>query len=196
MGRLKEAVLAYDQALALNPGLVDARFNQAILVKLIAEQSPDESEPDPEDIERARADASTLDSTPDTSARPSESQLASARGVRTDEPGPSRADSAPDDSGRVDTGRIEAQSPSIQDVSAQSGGNHSSENHADLTSGEPMRQSESGADRQWTPEEVEAALARVPDDPGSLLRQRFRYEFEKRRWQQVHNTDAWERGMT
>lgn len=177
LGRLREAVAVYDQALALDPGLADARLNQAALLEFIAEEPNSKRETDHEKSERESRDRESAASF----ESPGPSPGSSASAEPSDAPEPANETVTRRDE-RAQTAPEENADASLSPTSAA--------RYSGPAFGGPLREHGSG-DHEWTPGEMEALLDRVPDDPTSLLRQRLRYEFEQSRWTRVQNTDAW-----
>jgi Ca-activated chloride channel family protein len=156
MGKLRDAVAAYDHALSRDLGFNEARLNRALIAKLIvieeAKREPDES---PSEA------PSNDDSSGETRERPGER-----------EPPPQRET----------TEQKAAETPAGQTNDGY---------QSALRAGGPVREIPEGASGSWNERRRDEWLSQIPDDPGSLLKQKFRIEFEKRRWRRVQNTDRW-----
>lgn len=204
-GRLDEAVSAYDRALALDPNLSDASHNRALVEQRQKQQPPpsdgkdgdgaseqtqggaarDNGEPGqsgPSDsgagdgaqnAERAQGEGSDGKSG-DADSKPSEGDAPSDAGGSN--AGGASADAAPADA-KADTANQQAVSDAMSQALAD--GDAGTDAARD---GGVEGAALSPAQRQQREQQqaVEAWLRRVPDDPGGLLRRKFRIEYERR----------------
>ena len=158
MGKLTEAVAAYDRALSRDLGLNEARLNRALIVKLI---KADVQEGPPREGSRETR-----------SGRPEETHSMAPRSEKQ-MPAPSKPEVVKRFPPKLST----EQAPGDDQSSLRPGG--------------PVREIPEGGSEQWDERRRSEWLSRIPDDPGSLLKQKFQIEFEKRRWKRVQNTDRW-----
>ena len=184
-GDLDAAIEAYDQALALNPDMEDAGANKVLLEQLKQQQEQEQqsSEESAEDSEESEQDQ---DSQPqDSQPQDSQSQDSQSQDSESQDQESESQESDPKDSDQQD--------PSEQESEAKEGESEESEeqqrereeqeaqeqeqNAPDLTK-EPTEE-ESEAEKQ-AQQELEQWLRRVPDDPGGLLREKFRYQSRQR----------------
>lgn len=170
-GRYEEAIAAYDQALRARPGMEDAIANRRAVEAAMRRRPP--SGP------RADADGEQQ------SGQPPQGPQA---GEPRQEPSPEDADGEPGSGGRPDD--APEREPEPADAQAQQ--------EADAAQRERMRRETrprqageeerpAAAEPAESPEARElreaneAWLRRVPDDPGGLLRAKFKLEHERRR---------------
>ena len=184
-GRLREALDAYDEALRRQPGMEDAVANRAVVEAALRRQLP-QGPGAPRQQAGADDERDGEDQPGDAQAAPEQAGQASreqppAQGQP--EPGddgePAQEDSPPppEDAGDQDAADA-AQRERIEQAlenAARAGGGDQTE-QAD---GDTPQERESDAEREQR-EAAEAWLRRVPDDPGGLLRARFRLEHERR----------------
>lgn len=178
-GRFAEAIKAYDRALELQPGMEDALANREVV------QAAMDRQPDGGGAPQDPGQQPDNPSSAGQSGRPGE-------GEPTGDPGQSEGQPEPGSEGDTD-------SPDPGDTGTPPPGGESGQDAADQAQRERMEQAL--ADRQdagepdsamaehapETPQERERRIAneawlrRVPDDPGGLLREKFRIEHERRR---------------
>ncbi len=183
-GQLEEALAAYDQALALEPGMEDAIANRELVQQALQRPPPDQGGGEPE------------------AGDGDEGQGESAQGGEGDgsEPPDAESDGSADPAdpadegaaGQQDAGRGESAEPPPEAADAQA------QQEADQALREQMQRAleqeqdadadAPGADAAGIEEAerraaADAWLRRIPDDPGGLLRARFRLEHERRRSQ-------------
>jgi Ca-activated chloride channel family protein len=151
LGRLDEAIAAYDEALERAPGMADAEFNRALVEQLKEQQEREQ-----------QGDAGETGESESSEEQPGES-----------------SETSEDQQGE-------------QGDSAEEGGEQDGE----------QRESEGGQDQErqapeyaesWSEEDAQAMeqwLRRIPDDPGGLLRRKFRNEHQ-RRGSPGDETEAW-----
>ena len=196
-GRLEEALGAYDQSLAANPRDADARFNRDLVKRLLDEQAQ-RSSPPPDASKGSGAedaqpepgsDGAAKDASPGDAGSDAEAQESSPGGADSDaqakdgSPGGADADA-----------QAKGASPGAQgeDPAAGSG---SSAAESEPERGDPARDAEvasgeprdgalpqaPGSARAPAPsakdQEMAQWMARLPDDPGGLLRERIRRDY-------------------
>lgn len=169
-GRYEEAIAAYDRALETRPGMEDAIANRRAVEAAMQRQPP----PGP------RADA-------DGDPRSGQPPQAPQDGQSRQEPS---AEDGDEDSGHGDPDDASEQAPEPADARSQE--------EADTAQRERMRRAQQpqrtgeearnaaaepaeSAEARELREANEAWLRRVPDDPGGLLRAKFKLEYERRR---------------
>lgn len=181
-GRYEDAIAAYDEALRLQPRMADALANKRAVEAALKRKPP----PSPRDNSRGdqkqqpdkgkpESNAGNPGSTgegedSDESASPSSPADTSRADAR--EPGKAAQPQAADEQRQRDADA--AQRKQMQ--RALEGNMHAQE--GEEVEGNPER-AESAADREQK-QANEAWLRRVPDDPGGLLRAKFRLEHERR----------------
>ncbi|WP_027071375.1 VWA domain-containing protein [Luteimonas sp. J29] len=182
-GRLEDALKAYDEALRRQPGMQDAIANRA-LVEAALRRDPPQGQGGPRqqpDAGNERdGDGQPGGSAPDPAQDAASGSDGEPRGEAEDPPepeGPQDAPEPPRQDGDGDQQQADAaQRERMQRALEEAG------QGAEDDDGRAVRedaQEAGGAERERR-EAVEAWLRRVPDDPGGLLRARFRLEHERR----------------
>ncbi|MDB9805112.1 VWA domain-containing protein [Porticoccaceae bacterium] len=178
-GDLDAAIEAYDQALAMNPEMEDAQANKELLEQLKQQQDSENSE--------------------DSESQENDSQDSQSQDQQSQDSQPQDADSEPQDSQDQQSQNQDSQQqdPSDQEPEAKQGEPDESEEKSqqeeaqreqqeakeqEQNAAEPTEE-ESEADKQ-AQQELEQWLRRVPDDPGGLLREKFRYQSRQRALEQ------------
>jgi Ca-activated chloride channel family protein len=179
-GKLRKALEAYDDALALDPDHADTKFNREIISKLLQQQPQQSGQSSDTNKEKTQGQ-------PDSSEE--REQTESARGSNDQQ----QQQNTQDQSGQ----------PTRQDNTPGQ-----NESNADSEQGKPQQltgQSEDGNDPQTdsnrTPQPADTTAAeqqqalnqwlkQVPDDPGGLLRRKFRHQFGQRT-EQSTETQQW-----
>ncbi|WP_149196264.1 VWA domain-containing protein [Luteimonas suaedae] len=169
-GRYEEAIAAYDQALQAQPGMEDAIANRQAVEAAMQRQPP--SGP--------RADA-------DGEQRSGQPPQAPQDGEPQQEPSTEEGDDAPGSGDRPDDAEqppepADAQSQQQADDAQRQRMRQASQprqvgDEERTAAAEPAETSEAREQREAS----EAWLRRVPDDPGGLLRAKFKLEHERRR---------------
>ncbi|MDB9948938.1 VWA domain-containing protein [Porticoccaceae bacterium] len=178
-GDLDAAIEAYDQALAMNPEMEDAQANKELLEQLKQQQDSENSE--------------------DSESQENDSQDSQSQDQQSQDSQPQDADSEPQDSQDQQSQNQDSQQqdPSDQEPEAKQGEPDEFEEESqqeeaqreqqeakeqEQNAAEPTEE-ESEADKQ-AQQELEQWLRRVPDDPGGLLREKFRYQSRQRALEQ------------
>jgi Ca-activated chloride channel family protein len=180
-GDLDAAIEAYDQALAMNPEMEDAKANKELLEQL--KQQQEQQQQDSEDSESQENDSQDQESQ-DSQEQPSQDQQSQ--------------DQQSQDQEQSDSQDSQQQDPSDQEPEAKQGEPDESEEQEskqeeaqreqqeakeqEQNAVEPT-EAESEAEKQ-AQQELEQWLRRVPDDPGGLLREKFRYQSRQRALEQ------------
>jgi len=209
-GRFDEAIAAYDRALQQAPDMADAKENRALIEQLKKQQDAQQSaQPDDDSArpprqpgddkadQRSDAPGQRDDSDPeplDTSNSGDDDSTQAGESGDPDEPAasPQSDDGKPGNdgasepsAGAQDTADTNAEQQAQQALSeavakalAEQGGSEAADGHP----GDKQAAALSPEQRQQREQEqaVEAALRRVPDDPGGLLRRKFVIEYQRR----------------
>ncbi|CAN5684330.1 VWA domain-containing protein [soil metagenome] len=182
-GRYEDALAAYDEALRLRPGMEDAVANKAAVEAAMQRKPP----PSPRDNSRGDRQQRPDQGQPQPNAGDPGGEGESAEGgqdgqPRAQPPEDATADSAQE--GEQDTPQpAEEARQRDADAAQRARIQRALENRTPDADGTPVEgapeRAESPADRERR-QANEAWLKRVPDDPGGLLRARFRLEHERR----------------
>jgi Ca-activated chloride channel family protein len=176
LGRYEEAVAAYDDALNVNPKMVDAAHNKAEVEKFLEQQQQQ-----PQNDENSQSPNS--DQTESGQADNSQSG-----DINDEQNGSKQAENNPEEQASPENG-TEAE----QNTQQQAGNNEDTDNPADeANTADQQTKPGSGSDepvvadaqQDTTDLEQQQAderwLRRVPDDPGGLLRRKFLYQYSQR----------------
>ncbi|TDK33871.1 tetratricopeptide repeat protein [Luteimonas terrae] len=173
MGRYDDAIAAYDDALARQPGMADAQANRAAVLAARDRKPPPGQGQDSRAHQQQRKNDDSQGQ-PGDQGEPAKGEQGTSdgRGTSPQPPPDSRKDPA------------DAGSPS--DAQAQREANAAQrERMQRALDGDPSNPPEdavaAGGEAGDEREQANAAwLRRVPDDPGGLLRAKFRLEYERR----------------
>ena len=182
LGRYPEALAAYDRALTEAPEHADAQFNKELVERELERQQAQQQQ------QRGQQDQKQEENK--DGQQPQEDGGQAAARERQAEPGqepqPEQGQEAPrqPEQGQ-ETERQSEEQPAQQQEAQQS----------------PGRQQAEQDDRQLarneslTPDEeqqaVEQWLRRIPDDPSGLLRRKFLYQYQQRRYQVDEDEKTW-----
>jgi Ca-activated chloride channel family protein len=168
-GDFASAIEAYERALALEPELEDAIFNRDLLEKLKQEQEQEEQSQEQQDQESSEQQQEQDSEQSDKNGDPSEQQ-------------PPAQDSEQQD----ESATPEEESEEESDEESESKEQQESENKQNESEQQAERQTsevEMSEEEKQEQREIDAMLRRIPDDPGGLLRAKFRYESQQRKQQ-------------
>lgn len=168
-GRYPEALAAYDQALEQDPQFDDARYNRALVERVLREQQRQQDDRRDGGSQRQSGGAGSGDSGQATE-RPQDRSAGESADNGRDGREPQAADSPRENP--------QADEPDTADAEANRGA------------------AETAADEQRTRDRerqqaLEQWLRRVPDDPGGLLRRKFLYQYERRARRGEAVTQPW-----
>ncbi len=153
-GQLEDALAAYEKALELDPDHEDAAFNKALIEQAQQDQQGESSENDNQESQ----EDSDQDSDQEQQQQ-SEGDSSDSEQSESDDPSQSEGE---------DGEQKEQDQQSSEDQSEEEAEAQQAEEEARESTDE-----QKAAMEQW--------LRRVPDDPGGLLRRKFKYETDKRR---------------
>lgn len=166
-GEFETAIDAYEQVLEIDPDNEDAAFNRDLIKQLQEQQQQQQSESDQQESSEQQGDGEESDSQSESQEQSADSQ--------------SQSDS---ESEEGDGSQRDEQQASDEDLEAL---------QEELRrAAEEAAEQEQQMAQQMTPEELEALrreqeqeqameqwLRRIPNDPGGLLRRKFRYQYQK-----------------
>jgi len=216
LGRLEDAVGAYDEALRLEPGMEDAIANREAVLKALEEQQQQsgDGEGEGEDQSESDSDGNSSGESSGESGENSESQ--EQQGDQQDGEG-EQADGEESDQQRNDGEQSEQDSfadaneqldqegelgdegedqDSPQSELGESGLDDAVEQadaNAQDQAGEETQGAEMEAEELSSEEQLAAEqwLRRIPDDPGGLLRRKFRYQYRRKPAPPTNDRQTW-----
>jgi len=179
MGEFESAVAAYEKAIELDPGAEDAIHNRDLIRELMQQQDSQEGE-DGDDQQSSEegggAQQSEGESESEDSSQQSEAGQAGEDSEESD--GSQREQEMSDDD-------LQALEEELQRA-AQEAEEQASEGEKELT----QAMAEAQRREQEQQQAMEQWLRRIPDDPGGLLRRKFRYQYQRQGRDQDGN-DLW-----
>ncbi|WP_438958619.1 VWA domain-containing protein [Porticoccus sp.] len=177
-GKLEEAIASYNRALALAPEMEDAQFNRELVEQLKQQQQnqrQDQPKDDPpEKSEDQQNQQQPGEQDPEDSSDGSDNPSGSNNQNSAEPPDPEAED------GQQEGEQSQPESP--PEPSEQS-----SDPLPSPGDGEESEQPSQGSLPEMSEEEKQAMeqwLRKIPDDPGGLLREKFRYESRKREFEE------------
>jgi len=192
-GQLDDAIKAYEQALAINPDNEDAAFNKSLVEQLKQQQSENQNEQQQSDSQNEQQQDSKDSDSQDQQNTDSQNQSDSTtQDPNNQEPTPEQnSDQNPENSSENHSDRQQndpaANSENDQPMESEEQQQSSQEplsGDDQQAAKEPLNASTKDAFEDLSDEErqtMEQWLRQIPDDPGGLLRRKFRYQYEQRR---------------
>lgn len=173
-GNLKGALQAYENALKQRSDFDDAKFNKALVEKLLEEQksSNENSSKDNQENQQTDQQGSKQSSNPEESQDSTNNSSDEASSENTDQNKNDSQDNSIKESAKEDQNRKDHQ-PQASDKAAPQK-NPSSQEKTSGHQGEPLEMPAPTAEEQQA---MEQWLRKVPDDPSSLLRNKFEYYY-------------------
>ncbi len=178
-GELEQALAAYDEALAREPDLADAQANRQLIEELLRQQQEQQGE----NRESGENEQDQASSGEDQQSGQSDQSGDPSQGDRSDESGENQgqSDSAAQDQASQQNSNAEDEAQTGEDDRDAQPDEPRSPEEAGQT-GEQSEQALSEADARAREQEqaVRQWLNRIEDDPGRLLREKFRRMQERR----------------
>lgn len=165
LGRYTEAVAAYDKAIAESPDNADAKANKAAVEAMLKKTPPPKEQPKPAGSQGGSKSTSPSAAGQDGKDGTGEAGQASTRGA------PSRPAHA-DPAGGSPGSTAHAGPPQAAPSEGRSAAADRADANQPSASARAPASEEELATQQW--------LARIPDDPGGLLRRKFLYQYRQR----------------
>jgi len=192
-GKFEEAIKSYDEALAKNPDSKDAQFNKALVEKLLEQQEQQQQSGDSSDQQENQSDQqqkqnqqpSQQDGQQPEGNESQGDQSKDSQSQNKESPEENAQDTEPQENNSEDN--TQQQKPNKDTKgSDQPQPAESAEQNTDDSPLAEGSQIDDAQTKQMTEEEKQAMeqwLRKIPDDPGGLLREKFRYEAKKRTYE-------------
>ena len=161
-GDLQEAIDAYDRALSRDPDMQDAIANRA-LVEQLKDQQQDQDQQKEQNQNQDQQDQQNQDQ------QDQEQQKQDSQGQDQEQQNQDQSQQSTEDQEKSDPEKSEQEK--IDDQKAQEQAEKDAEEAAPEASLEEMSDEE-----KQEQQDIEKMLRRIPDDPGGLLRAKFRYQ--------------------
>jgi Ca-activated chloride channel family protein len=179
LGRYEEALAMYEKVLEQNPDHEDAGFNKALLERELEQQQQQQQQPGSDQEQQHGNDQAEQDN----SQQQAGDQQQSGNGQQDESASEQQA-------GARDQQQQAEQDPQ-QDAAGRQHDPQQQEHGEDPWS---EQQQMAGSD-ELTPDEQQQAteqwLRRIPDDPGGLLRRKFRYQYQQRADEPAPGSKTW-----
>lgn len=187
LGRYTEALDAYDRLLERNPQHQDARYNKQVIEEFLQQQQKQQQKQQQQQQQQQRQQQQQKQQQQrgdqGDQGDQGKQRQDSAGGKRQDESsgGETRSQAARSDSheSQTESSRQGGQTDAPKDARGDSAAGTSPSESAD---GTPRSEPDELArlDEQMSAQAAEQWLRKIPDDPGGLLRRKFRYQYRQR----------------
>lgn len=164
LGKLDGAIKAYDQALSIDPNMQDAIANRALVEQLKQQQQSQNNEQQEQSENSESEDSQQQNSSEDSQSEENQQQ---SEQKQTEQEKQAKQDST------------EQQNQSEAEKQQNQQQTEEDKESAEQELSE-MQKSEQEKLEEQQQQELQQWLRRVPDDPGGLLRQKFRYQSQQR----------------
>jgi Ca-activated chloride channel family protein len=170
LGKLDEALEAYDQALQKNPLHVDAKHNRELVEEALKQEKEQEQKDksdgeEGEDGERSEDDQQSSESDQGEQSDQSGGQQPSDESESKESQNESESQKSDDNSQKQQADKDKAQPNEETDESKEA---------------EASEAEQASLEQQLSEQAAEQWLRKIPDDPGGLLRRKFLYQYNKR----------------
>jgi len=190
-GKLEEALKNYQQALQKQPDMEDARYNRDLVEKLRQQQQKQQQNQQSDD----NRESGDQDGSNDRDQSRNEGQQDQQNPSQNGDQNSQNRDASGDDTGaesQKDKQTSEQQKSGDSDKQQNPDGQQQQAEtpngkQQDKQDGSPSQQGAQSPSTEMADEEKQAMeqwLRKIPDDPGGLLRKKFRYQAEKRLYEE------------
>ncbi len=193
-GQYKEAIKAWDQALELQPDMEDAIANKNTVEKLLQQQQQnqdgnqkDEKNKDQEQTKQEQQDGSQgKEGEQQQSGEESQDEQKDGQqssGEEDQEPEDSEGTSQDNNKDGDNLDQDDEKKAQEQQTTEPADSQDLTDEDREITKAEILSDEQQMAAEQW--------LRRIPDDPGGLLRRKFRYQYQQRQQQNPGEQQPW-----
>jgi Ca-activated chloride channel family protein len=180
-GRFEEAIAAYDKSLAIDPNNEDAKYNKKLVEEALNQQKQQQQQ---QQESGKQQDAENDQKQGEQNSQQDQSGSGQKPEQKDENTAQNNGDSKPEnsetgeqkESEKADEPKKQAEEPQARESSVQK---------EDEKKPDPSKQNEAPAQAvQPTDETMQANeqwLNRIPDDPGGLLKRKFKYQYGQRR---------------
>jgi Ca-activated chloride channel family protein len=180
LGMFPQAIEAYERTLAFTPGHADALQNKELVEKLLEEQEKEQQQNNEGDQQQQENDQQQQEQQEqqDQQQQNQQNQNQNQNQQQQDQQQQDQEQQRQDENQKKEEQESEEQDQERKDEQEQQEQQQSADNQKPETEEEQAMQ-------QW--------LMRIPDDPGELLRNKFRYQTQQRVFEQLQNPDQSQR---
>lgn len=178
-GKLEEAISAYNQALAAQPDLEDARFNRDIVQNMLNQQQQQDDSGEGDDSDQQNNEQQDQQQQQESGGGSGDQSQDNQQG---DQSGDQQQNS---EQGEQDDNKN--QEPSSQQEQQQRGSQADGSNET----AEQNRQAPAELSEEPLTQGQEQWLRRIPDDPGGLLKRKFLQQYQQRDTQPDEGDTPW-----
>ena len=187
LGRIEEAIAAYDETLTERPTHEDALYNKALLEKLLKEQEQQQEQQSEASDDSGSKDEAAGAGTQDEGG--SSDQTADSKSDSS-----AQANDRPDEERDASTSSEEKAEEKSEEQAKKEDAEQTAEDHVDDEAREadlaPEAQAQANSEME-NEQATEQWLRQIPDDPGGLLRRKFEYEYQKKYGRTRKRARAW-----
>jgi Ca-activated chloride channel family protein len=185
MGELDKAIAAYDQALKILPDMQDAIANKKLIEQLKQQQQnqPQDGESQDSQENQSQNGQSQDNQSQDSQSQDSQSQDSQSQDSQSQDSQSQDSQSQDNESQRGEQQQSKQEQAEQQDKSETQQQQDSDQQQDEETAKQQlseMQKTEQQKLEEQQQQELQQWLRRVPDDPGGLLRQKFRHQSQQR----------------
>lgn len=179
-GQLKEALKAYDQALALNPEDADAKFNRELVEKELKKQEQEQKNKDKQDKQdqKDNKDEQSKDKQDQQNSDKSEEQKPEQSEEQKTQQQQANDQNSAENKEQQEKEAQEKKAEEAEAKQADEKKANKSDDEKDKNETQPVESQEQPTTEQQ--QANEQWLKRIPDDPAGLLKRKFKYQYGQR----------------
>jgi Ca-activated chloride channel family protein len=186
LGQYEQSIENYNKALKLNPQHADALYNREQVEKLKQEKNSEKNDSDPENSDPENSDQENSDK--NSSDQKQSDQNNTQNNDQQDQNSPQQSDDKNDASDEDKTNKQQnaaenKKSDTDKQDEKKQPEQSAAENKSDEDNKDNPQQAQPEPDNSLSKEQQQASeqwLRRIPDDPGGLLKRKFKYQSEQR----------------
>ncbi len=179
LGRYADAMRDYEEALERDPANADARYNLDLVKKVMTEQ-PQNANPKPGEGDQDTDEPSQNNNRPqdgDSSDQQNRERTADAQQTEADNAGQQPSENTTGEDTDNETRERNAQQ--ARDTPSEAQNDNENQESEQPAADESVTQNRDERERSEEQYATEQWLRRIPDDPGGLLRRKFKYQYKR-----------------
>ena len=192
LGRLEEAIAAYDNTLSMAGDHADAQHNKQLLEDLLEQQEQEQQDKEQQQDQQSDSEDHSESNDSDSSDR-SESESESQNSAEQESDDPNESDSDRDsesDAGSSEQSAADEPEPTPEPVPEAADSSDAAEDSEPKDETQAQTQAEANSELE-NEQATEQWLRQIPDDPGGLLRRKFEYEYQKKYGRDARRANSW-----
>jgi len=186
-GKLPEALQTYDEALKLDPANQDAEYNRELVEKQLEQQQKQDQQQQNSDENQEQSEQEKQQDSSDQQQGSQDKPENQDQSGEQQEQEPQQGEPSDEEQEQQ---KSEAQKSDEEEQQESSSSEEKAEEQDDSEQSQTAKPEELTEEEKNEAQATEQWLRRIPDDPGGLLRRKFKYQYQRQK-QPVREAQQW-----